>query len=120
MSRSSKGHEDHMPDDPQEVADMLRNGRPRLDPLAFDRIKLRTMSAMQRSTAQRRKGPFMGPRLTAFVTAAFLAMGTGGALALSGTGATSGSASFHQYRPPCPPGFREVDHHCIEEKKHKH
>jgi hypothetical protein len=123
MSPSSKGKDDRMPDDLQEVADMLHHGRPRLDPLTFDRVKLRAMSGMRQSTSQRHKGSFMRSRLTTFVTAAFLAVGTGGALALSGgggVGPAGGSASRHQYRPPppCPPGFVQRDHHCIPEKHH--
>jgi hypothetical protein len=47
----------------------------------------------------------MRSRLTALVTVAFLAVGTGGALAMWGGGGLGfggvhgGSASFHQYRP---------------------
>ncbi len=104
---------------------MLRDGRPKLDPLTRDAVKLRALSGARRTTSQRQKGFPMRPRLTAFLTAGFLALGTGGALALSGGGggaghAGGGSASFHQYRPPrpCPPGYREVDRHCIPEKHH--
>jgi hypothetical protein len=118
-------NEERLPDDLQEVADMLCDGRPRLDPLTLDAIKLRALSGGRRTTSHRQKGSLMRPRLSAFLTAAFLALGTGGALALSGGGGgalVGASASKHQYRPPqpCPPGYREVDHHCVKEEGHKH
>ena len=126
MSPLHNNDEERLADDLQEVADMLRDGRPKLDPLALDAVKLRAMNGAGRSTSQRHKGSLMRSRLTAFATAGFLALGTGGALALSGGGGsgglTGGSASRHQYRPPppCPPGFVERDHHCIPEKKPHH
>ncbi len=80
----------------------------------------------------------MRSRLTAFVTVAFLAVGTGGALAMWGGGGLgfggvhAGSASFHQYRPceedlsgyggrcvpppptrHCPNGYKLSDRHCV-------
>ncbi len=113
MSHSHK--EEPFSDDLQRVADVLRDGRPTLDPLTLDRVKLRAMSGAQRSTPQH-KGSFMRSRMTALVTAGFLTLGTGGALALSGGGdggGSGGSASFHQYRPPCEHGEgRGRDHEC--------
>jgi hypothetical protein len=122
MSRSY--NEERFLDDLQEVADVLRDERPALTPLELDRVKLRAMSAAHRSTARRHKGALMRSRLTTFATAGFLALSTGGALALSGGGGrpghAGGSASRRQYRPPppCPPGFVERGHHCIPEKHH--
>src|SRR5271167_153916 len=120
MSRSHR--QERFPDDLQEVADMLRDRRPTLDPLALDRVKLRAMSRARRSTSSQAKGFFMRSRLTAVLTVAFLTFGTGGALAFVGGpdfgvfgGNSGGSASWHQYRPPCPPGFIEKGHHCIPE-----
>jgi hypothetical protein len=85
---------------------VLRDVRPRLDPLAVDRVKLRAMSGMRRSTSSRAKGFFMRTHLTTLLTIAFLSLGTAGALAVVG-GADLGlgghggkSASFNQYRPP--------------------
>lgn len=119
MSHSSKDKEDGFSDDLQEVAGMLRDRRPALDPLALDRVKLRAMSRVRRSTSQRRKGFFMRSRLTTAVTIGFLTLGTGGAMALAGGGhfggfggGGDGSASFHQYRE-CDHGKgRGGDHEC--------
>jgi hypothetical protein len=99
MRRSHR--EERFADDLQEVADVLSERRPTLDPLALDRVKLRAMSAARRSTSSREKGSFMRSRLTTLLVAAFLTLGTGGALALAGGdggGNSGGSASFHQYR----------------------
>jgi hypothetical protein len=113
----SHSHRDEsFSDDLQRIADVLRDERPALDPLTLDRVKLRAMSGAHESTSPRAKGPFMRSRLTALVTAGFLTLGTGGALALAGgyDGAgAGGSASFHQYRPPCDHGQgRGRDHEC--------
>jgi hypothetical protein len=97
-------------DDLQHVADVLRDGRPTLDPLALDRVKLRAMNAAQRSTSTN-KGSHMKQRLTTLIAAGLLTLGTGGTLALAGGG--GGSASFHQYKPPCDHGKgRGGDHEC--------
>jgi hypothetical protein len=90
-------------DDLREVADMLQDRRPTLDPLALDRVKLRAMSAASRpASTTRDRRFFMRSRLTTLLAAAFLALGTGGALALAGGGGSGGkgggSASFSQYR----------------------
>jgi len=112
----SHSHSDeHFSEDLQKVADVLRNGRATLDPLALDRVKLRAMSGARRSTSPRDKGSFMRSRITALVTVGFLTLGTGGALALAGGdgGSLGGSASFHQYRPPCEHGKGHGgDHEC--------
>jgi hypothetical protein len=99
MRRSNR--EERFADGLQEVADVLSERRPTLDPLALDRVKLRAMSAARRSTSSRAKGSFMRSRLTTLLVAAFLTVGTGGALALAGGdggGSSGGSASFNQYR----------------------
>lgn len=56
----------------------------------------------------------MKQRLTTLLTVAFLTLGTGGAIAWAcGAGASAGSASFHQYKPPCDHGQgRGGDHEC--------
>src|ERR1017187_10246892 len=59
----------------------------------------------------------MRSRLTMFLTVRFLAVGTGGALAMFGGGGLGigdhgGSASYHQYRPEWPPGYEFVGRHC--------
>src|SRR4029077_9283366 len=122
----SHSDDDIFTDDLQQVADVLRDGRPTLDPLALDRVKLRAMSGARRSTTPRHKGLFMRSRLMTLVTAVFLILGTGGAMALAGGGhfggfdgfggfggGDGGSASYHQYRPPCPPGYEFAgDRHC--------
>jgi hypothetical protein len=117
---SSPHNEESFSDDLQEVADVLRDRRPTLEPLQLDRIKLRAMSGTRRSTSPR-KGFFMRSRLTTLLTVGFLTIGSGGALALCGGGSfgfggnhhDGGSAGYHQYRPECPPGY-EFDgrKHC--------
>lgn len=102
MSHTSK--EERFSDDLQEVADVLRDRRPTLDPLGLDRVKLRAMSGARRASSSRDKGFFMRSRLTTILVAAFLTLGTGGAIALAGGdgGGNSGhSASFSQYKE-CP------------------
>jgi hypothetical protein len=103
MSRSRR--DEAFPDDLLEVAELLRDERPTLDPLALDAVKLRAMSRARRSTPSRRKGFLLRSRLTMLLTVAFLGLGTGGALALVGGGGLGllgghggGSASFSQYR----------------------
>jgi hypothetical protein len=97
MSRTSK--EERFPDDLQEVADVLNDRRPTLDPLALDRVKLRAMSGARRSSSSRDKGFFMRSRLTTLLVAAFLTLGTGGAIAVAGGFDGGGhSASFSQYK----------------------
>lgn len=112
MSHSHK--DEHLTDDLRHVADVLRDGRPSLDPLALDRVKLRAMQAARRSTS-RPKGSFMKQRLTTLFAAGFLVLGMGGTLALAGGGDGKdggGSASYHQYRPECPAGYVLTGRHC--------
>lgn len=112
----SHNHDEHFSEDLQKVADVLRDERPTLDPLALDRVKLRAMNGAHRSTSSTHKGSFMKSRITALVSVGFLMLGTGGTMALAGGdggGSSAGSASFHQYRPPCEHGKgRGEDHEC--------
>jgi hypothetical protein len=113
---SNSHREDRFTDDLQEVAELLRDRRPELDPLALDRVKLRAMSAARRSSSLKDRGFFMRSRLTTLLAAAFLTLGTGGALALAGGGGSGhndgGSASFSQYRT-CDHGKGQGrDHEC--------
>jgi hypothetical protein len=101
--------EERLADDLQQVAAVLRDGRVTLDPLALDAIKLRATSRARRTTSSRQKGFLMRSRLTTILTIAFLSLGTGGALALSGGqdfglgGHDGRSASASQYgHPPFP------------------
>jgi hypothetical protein len=130
---SQSGSHDRLPDDLQEVADMLRSQRPSLQPLELDRIKLRAMSGARGSTGStpsKQKGYLMRSRLVTFLTV--------GALALSGGTAAAGlfdfgggyagwfdnngdSASHHQYRPPCPVAENfGSDHKCHKDNDHHH
>jgi hypothetical protein len=116
MSRTHK--EERLDDGLQEVADVLHDRRPTLDPLALDAIKLRAMSRARRSTSSPAKGFFMRSRLTTALTIAFLSLGTGGALAVAGGedfglgGHDGGSAGFNQYRE-CDHGKgKGKDHEC--------
>jgi hypothetical protein len=112
MSRTHK--EERLDDGLQEVADVLHDRRPTLDPLALDAIKLRAMSRARRPTSSPAKGFFMRSRLTTVLTIAFLSLGTGGALAVAGgedfgLGSHDGSsASCTQYRPGN--GFGDKNH----------
>src|SRR5271155_2194249 len=81
---SPSNGEERFTDDLQQVAEVLRDQRATLDPLAFDAVKLRAMSRARRSTSSGQKGFFMRSRLATVLTIAFLSLGTGGALALSG------------------------------------
>src|SRR5438445_6900763 len=115
---SSSHREERLADDLQEVADVLRDRRPTLDPLALDRVKLQAMSRARRSHSSREKGFFMRSRLTTLLTIAFLSLGTGGALALVGGedfglgGHDGGSASFNQYRECDHGNGVGKDHEC--------
>jgi hypothetical protein len=101
MSNSHK--EERMVEDLSEVADMLRDQRPTLDPLALDALKLRAMGRARGTASSQAKGFFMRSRLTTLLTIAFLGVGTGGAVAfVGGTDfglSSGGSASCEQYRP---------------------
>ena len=113
MSHQKKDNQ--LPDDLNEVAETLRNDRPQLDPLALDQVKVRAMRGARR--APRQKGFLMKSRLTTFLTVGFLALGTGGAMALAGGqggfgGGDGGSAAFHQYRPECPSGYELKGRSC--------
>src|SRR5271165_4405412 len=112
-------NEERFSDDLQEVADVLRDQRPTLTPLQLDRVKLRAMSGARRSASSRDKGFFMRTRLTTGLTVAFLAIGTGGALAWFNGGGSGyggdgggGSAGFHQYRSGCRHDEDFRDGHC--------
>jgi hypothetical protein len=111
----SQNREELFSDDLQGVADVLRNQRPRLDPLMLEQIK-RTAISDSRQSPSRNKGSFMRQRLTTAIAVGFLAIGAGGTMALAGgngEGSSGGSASFHQYRPPCEHGKgRGEDHEC--------
>ncbi len=105
-------HTPDVPDDLQEIADALRKDRPALEPLELDAVKLRAMSAAHRSTG-RVKRSLVKSHLTALLTVGFLAVGSGGALAVCGSGPITkqppggGSASCAVYKccktPPPPP-----------------
>jgi hypothetical protein len=95
--------EERFADDLQQVAEVLRDQRATLDPVALDAVKLRAMSRARRSTSSGQKGFFMRSRLATVLTIAFLSLGTGGALALSDGhdfglgGHNAQSASANQY-----------------------
>jgi hypothetical protein len=78
MSRSHR--EERFADDLQPIAEVLRDQRATLDPLALDAIKLRATSGARRSTSSRQKGFFMRSRLTTVITIAFLSLATGGTM----------------------------------------
>jgi hypothetical protein len=127
MSTPRRDKEERFADGLQEVADVLRDQRPGLDPLALDAVKLRAMIRARRSTSSRQKGFFMRTRLTTVLTVAFLSLGTGGALAWVGGedfglgGHDGGSASFNQYRECDHGNGRGKDHECHgHEGEHGH
>ncbi len=123
MSRSDD-HE-RLSEELQQVADVLRERRPSLEPLERDRIKLRAMSGARRSGSSRQGRFSARSRLVAFLTVAMLALGTGSALAGFfdfGGGYTGysdvGSASWHQYRPPCKTYYSYSNGKCIPTPPH--
>jgi len=98
---NSKRRDKKLPDDLQDIASSLRDQRSALEPLELDGIKLRAMSGARRKKSS---GLAAGARsrVTALLTVAFLALGTGGALALHGgkgveSGGKNHSASYHVY-----------------------
>lgn len=97
MSRSHE--EERLPEELRDVARLLREQRPALDPLSLDRIKLRAMRAGRPGSS--RQGRFsMRSRLTTLIAAGLLTVGAGGAFALDGGvggHGHGGSASFSQY-----------------------
>jgi hypothetical protein len=125
MSRSQD--EECFPDDLQEVVEQLREERPSLTPLELDRVKLRAMSSARRSTSAQHKGFSMRSRLVAVLTVGMLAVGSGSAIAgffdfgggYGGYG-DGGSASYHQYRPPCQRGENfGNDRRCHKDDHHR-
>jgi hypothetical protein len=68
-------------------------------------VKPRVSCAALINQQPKEKGSVMKRRLSTLLAIGFLTIGTGGTLALAGGGnGTGGSASFHQYKPPCPNG----------------
>jgi hypothetical protein len=108
----------HFPDDLQEVAEMLGDHRPALTALELDRVKLRAMSGARRSSSRSKRSFLRSRPAMSLLTVAFLAIGTGGALAGGagnyGGSDHGGSAGDHQYRPSCPSGWQmNGDYKCI-------
>jgi hypothetical protein len=121
---SGSHRDERFTDDLQEVADVLRDQRPELDALGLDRVKLRAMSAARRTGSIPNRRSFMKSRLTTLLAAAFLTLGTGGALALAGGGGSGhndgGSAGFDQYRT-CDHGKgKGGDHECHGHEGEEH
>jgi hypothetical protein len=92
MSRSHD--EERFPYALQGIADALREERRALTPLELDRVKRRAMGGVHRSGSSRGAGFPLRSRLTTLLTAGFLALGTGGALAALG-GGDLGSGAHH-------------------------
>jgi hypothetical protein len=114
----SHSHDDErFSDDLKHVADALRDGRPQLDPLSLDRVKLRAMSAARSSGSSQPRG-LARQHLATLLTLGLLVLGTGGSLALAGgDGGVGGSAAFDQYKPPCVHGKGAgVPNECPGEK----
>lgn len=101
-------HEERLPGDLQPVAARLTNQRADIDPLELDRIKQRVLARSRGES--RRRGAF-GTRLASLITIAALALGSGGAVALSGLDShsnTYGGAADAMYKP----------HKCEDKDKH--
>jgi|GEM_PF-2983406 len=114
--------EERLPDPLEDVAEHLRNQRPRLEPLEVDRIKLRAMSGARGSASSKRKRFFMRSRLVALLTVAMLALGTGSAVAgwfVFGGGfcgfIDTWGASYNEYKipPPCKEKYEWVANKCV-------
>lgn len=86
----SRAHEDHEPEDVQEVVRRLRENRAQLEPIELDRIKTRVMA---RARPPQAGGATLGGRITvALLTLGLVGAGAGGVMAGSG-GPTGGSSS---------------------------
>ena len=116
MSPTDDQH--RLPDDLREIAGVLRQERPALEPLRLDAIKLRAIAGARRPV-QSKKGALVGSRLTVLLTVIFLVLGTGGALALCGSGSFgqgSGNAGYWQYRTGCPSGdYQDGQQGCCQQ-----
>jgi hypothetical protein len=100
---------DQLPDDLEQIARHLRAGRAHADPLQLDRLKQRLMA---QSESRPRRLTFMKSRIATVLTVLGLVGGTGGALALAGTGSSGGphgGAASGQYRPG--KGCGDKNHH---------
>ena len=114
------------PEELNELVDLLREQRPELEAHELDRIKLRAMTRARRGTPRKGAGLVVRTRMTALLTTAFVALGTGGAFAWGGglkvldvSSSKSKSASFEQYHPPCPPGTVRKGKKCVPKHKGK-
>jgi len=94
-------NEDSLPGDLREVAERLRSERAEASSLDLDRIKTRAVAS---AATSRTKGFQVKSRsIATLLTLALMAAGTGGVIAASSGGGTSGSASTSQYKPGCGP-----------------
>jgi hypothetical protein len=104
----AREHDPRLPDDLRAVEERLRRHRLDAEPAELERVKRRAMS--QSRAGERRLGPGRS-RLAAFVTAAVMLAGAGGAVALSGLDShpnVNGGAADKQYKPP--PGCKHHPH----------
>jgi hypothetical protein len=94
-------NEDRFPDDLEPIAQRLTAGREQ-DPIALDQLKQRLMAT---GRPRPRRFPLMKSRIATVLTVFGLIGGTGGALALAGTGSShgvNGGAADGQYHHHCP------------------
>jgi hypothetical protein len=101
-------HQDRegIPEDLNEIAELLKSERPKAGPLELDRIKLRAKRSRRSQILLSRKGNgFMRSRLVGLILAVGLLAGGGGALAAAGGGpfvasSKSKASPNSQYCPP--------------------
>ena len=101
-------HQDRerIPEDLDQIAELLRTERPEAGPLELDRIKLRAKGSRRGQVRLSGKGSgYMRSRLIGLILAVGLLGGGTGALAAAGTGPFAGSSkskasSNSQYCPP--------------------
>lgn len=123
----SDRYEERIPADLQPVAARLTEQRADIDELQLDEMKQRVL-ARQHSGGLRRT--WIGARLASILTVLALALGTGGALALSGSDShsnTYGGASaamYKKHKKHCYPSQGKKDsvgpYGCFDHHGHHH
>jgi predicted lipoprotein with Yx(FWY)xxD motif len=123
-----RGSDDqHLPDELEPIASVLRQHRARPEALELDRLKQRVLT---RRTSRPERWTFMRSRIVTVLTAVGLIAGGSGALALANSGSpgANAAASRGQYCPPkshlhhgkCKPPHHHHHHHGPPPPHHHH
>ena len=107
-------NEYQLPSDVEQVAEILHAHRASPDSAELDRLKKRSLARFLSHGPRRRS---LKTHLAAVLAVVGLVAGSGGALAIAGSG-SSNSAAYAQY---CPPHFHKKHGKCVRNhKKHHH